>query len=204
MCGEKPRPATRKPSHRVSDEGHLSWRSVLLRPGECVGGAGLGQGLQVRQVALEGLGQRSGVLQAEPPSILQLWAPESENTVTRLLRPWPHASRDQEGRTGHLGGHAGTRLHGEGRPEPLRSHGPGFDSLVRRQGCCPDVQGSPEVTTHSRPPHSRTVLPADLRRLPRPPTALRPHGCRLAPATASRVRTARAAPALTRCGPWER
>lgn len=54
----------------MSREGHLSWPSVLLHPGELVRGGGLGQGLQVRQVALKGLGQREAALRTVPPLVL--------------------------------------------------------------------------------------------------------------------------------------
>lgn len=109
----KPRPVTPKPGHRASCEGHLSWRSVLLRPRERVWGGGLGQGLQVRQVALKGLGQRGVVLRTEPPAAVdaQLRAPGSENTVTsRSALPTRRGAGEGPGRVAR------------GGPSPRRPH----------------------------------------------------------------------------------
>lgn len=54
----------------MSCEGHLSWPSILLHPGELIWGSGLGQDLQVLQVALEGLGQREAALWMAPSFVL--------------------------------------------------------------------------------------------------------------------------------------
>lgn len=53
--------------------GHLSWRPVVLCPGEHVRGGGLGQGLQIRQVVPQGRSQRSVALQTVLPPAISTW-----------------------------------------------------------------------------------------------------------------------------------
>lgn len=98
----------RPPPRPEGREAHLGRRPVQLRPRERVGGGSLGQGLQVGQVALQGLGQRAA-LQAEAPLVRDalLRAPAKEREVSGGLRAqrWlhPRSSRQAQGRQGRVG-----------------------------------------------------------------------------------------------------